>query len=65
MNSGDAFHDSPGGEEKWQRHVMAVLWVSLALFVLITTALVLAEGRGWFHSVPEQSAPPRVWPGEP
>lgn len=49
-------------EAAWQKHVMAALWISLALLIMLTVALLFGNAHGLFHSSANgpTSAPP--WP---
>jgi hypothetical protein len=49
--------EPPESEAKWQKHVMVALWISLALMIALSIALVLAEGHGLFHSAPNGPLP--------
>ena len=74
MKSQDAF-GKPGGMEyvrapveskaKWQKHVMAALWISLALVLAIGAVLVYAETQGWFQSAPAPATRVPAWPASP
>lgn len=58
-------HDSAVAEVKWQKHVMAFLWILLALFIVVGAALLYADGHGLFQTVPNRTAPlPHSWPAD-
>jgi hypothetical protein len=53
------YTDDPAeSEAKHERHIMAALWISLALLLALSLALVLAEGNGLFESSPNGPLPP-------
>lgn len=73
MKSHDAFgkpdgmeyvRDPEESEAKWQKHVMAALWIILALVFVISTVLFYGEAQGWFQPAPTQRAPVTAWPAE-
>jgi hypothetical protein len=51
-------------EAKWQKHVMAALWVAFALLIVIGAGFVYAKAHGLFQSSPEdkQAPVPTAWP---
>jgi hypothetical protein len=50
-------------ESKWQKHIVVLLWVALALLLVLGTALIHAKGQGWFQPTPEHATPlPPPWP---
>jgi len=55
-------------EEKWQRHVMAGLWIFLAALVTACIVLVYAEGSGRLPTGPNHAkdkVPEPAWPVGP
>ena len=60
----ECVHDPAGREEKWQKHVIAVLWIFLALFVVLSATLWYAETHGMFHSAPGRNLPSTPWPND-
>ncbi len=58
----DHFGARPGAEDRdtHQRHVIAALWVSLAFFVVLMSALIYGESHGIFQ--PSGLGPNAPWP---
>jgi hypothetical protein len=54
-------HDSTAGEEKWQKHVVAALWISFALLIALSAGLVYARNHGLFQSLHDQTPPAAPW----
>jgi hypothetical protein len=55
---------SPEAEDRWQRHVILVLWLVVGLVIALGAALLWAETNGFFQSASDQTIP--SWPaGEP
>ena len=65
--------DRPGGassdgdpadsEDKWQKHMVELLWAALALLIVLGSALMYAKGHGLFDSAPGRGTPlPPPWP---
>ena len=56
-------HDDPvESEDKWQKHVMVVLWLVVALVIALSVAWVYADYHGWFRSSSDQPASPPAFP---
>ena len=49
-------------EARWQKHVMAALWVCIALLVALAVGLVYAKAYGLFQPGAGSAAP--AWPAE-
>jgi hypothetical protein len=56
-------------EDKWQKHVIAALWVALGLWIAVTAALLSASANGLLdsfevHTIPGWPIPswPIGWP---
>jgi hypothetical protein len=64
MAGRSSFNDSGPAESeaKWQKHVVAALWVFLALLIVLCVALVYGKANGLFHPMPGETTPP--WPVE-
>jgi hypothetical protein len=60
---GEGASDEDARHDKWQRHVMAGLWVCLAIFLAAVIGLMIGEDHGLFGkaTTPERTAP--TWPG--
>jgi len=55
--------DPADSEDKWQKHVVELLWAALALLILLGSALMYAKGHGLFDSAPGRGTPlPPPWP---
>jgi hypothetical protein len=55
--------DPSESEAKWQKHVVVLLWVALALVFVLGLVLMYAKGHGLFESVPGHGTPlPHLWP---
>jgi hypothetical protein len=54
---------APTGNDAWQRHVMAGLWILLAALLVISCVLMYANAHGLFadHGTPVSSWP-AGWP---
>jgi hypothetical protein len=53
-------------DPRWQKHVMALLWVLLVTAVVLISFLFYADGHGFFQSHPGHNPPTPAWPeGEP
>jgi hypothetical protein len=53
----------PTGNDAWQRHVMAGLWIFVAVLFLVTSLLLYAKAHGFLagHDTPVSSWP-ASWP---
>ncbi len=40
---------APDAQSRWQRHVMVLLWVVVALFLAAVVGLFHAKNNGFFH----------------
>lgn len=51
---------APEAEDKWQKHVVILLSLLVALLIALTAAFLWAEDRGLFQSSSDQTTP--SWP---
>jgi hypothetical protein len=59
-------NDANEREAKWQKHVVVLLWVCLALVITIGSALIYAKGHGLLKAGPNRETPlPAPWPDLP
>ena len=57
---------SDANDAKWQRHIVVLLWLAIALLIALGSALMYAKGHGFFDSVPHRRTPlPPPWPEGP
>jgi len=62
------YHSRPAEHSRsWQRHVMILLWIILAVALICGGVLMYAKNRGWMSSTPNHPKPPAgIWPeGQP
>ena len=58
--------DADEREAKWQKHVVVLLWVCLALVITIGSALIYAHDHGLIRFGPVHQTPlPVEWPVAP
>ncbi len=54
---------SPGGRRgAWERHVIIILWISIAALMALIGALLYAQYQGLFAPSQDHTAPSASWP---
>jgi hypothetical protein len=55
-------HDPADSEAKWQKHVIAGLWIFILLLIVLSGALAYAKTHGLFDSFHDHTPLLPAWP---